>query len=192
MKLALLEASSGKIGSVVDRFVLFCYHYDPKTRSYSMVINRVDDGGLCVEWFCFLAVIWLFFGGGKRRKKRSQTLHMFNEAFAGTLPIQGTDVAARWDTLYYFLIVTECFLFRSCRRRDDLLRVELSPPSRSTRPSTSPEAIFSKRSGSLFPRFFSLSLAGAIRVYHDMKTAPSDAYEIKVIGKQWLWHVSLR
>ena len=24
-------------------------------------------------------------------------------------------------------------------------------------------------------------------VYRDMKTAPSDAYEIKVIGKQWLW-----
>ena len=29
---------------------------------------------------------------------------MFNQAFAGTLPIQGTDVAIHWDLLYNFLV----------------------------------------------------------------------------------------
>src|SRR5271154_5682416 len=36
---------------------------------------------------------------------------MFNEAFAGALPLQGTDIAAKWDTLYYFLIGISVFFF---------------------------------------------------------------------------------
>jgi protein SCO1/2 len=40
-RLALLEASSGKIGTVIDRLLLFCYRYDPITRKYSMVITKV-------------------------------------------------------------------------------------------------------------------------------------------------------
>lgn len=35
MRLALVEASQGKIGSPVDQFLLFCYHYDPATGKYS-------------------------------------------------------------------------------------------------------------------------------------------------------------
>jgi protein SCO1/2 len=40
-RLALLEASNGKIGSVVDRILLFCYRYDPQTRRYSIYLTRV-------------------------------------------------------------------------------------------------------------------------------------------------------
>ncbi len=36
VKLALLEASKGKIGNLVDRFLMFCYHYDPKGRQYAL------------------------------------------------------------------------------------------------------------------------------------------------------------
>ena len=71
MKLALLEASNGKIGSVVDRFVLFCYHYDPKTRSYSMVINRVMTAsctGTALFFGGYLAVFWR-----REKKKRKNT-----------------------------------------------------------------------------------------------------------------------
>jgi protein SCO1/2 len=41
MKLALTEASAGKIGSVVDQVILFCYHYDPQTGKYGLAIFRV-------------------------------------------------------------------------------------------------------------------------------------------------------
>lgn len=34
VKLALLEAGEGRIGSVVERFVLTCFRYDPATRRY--------------------------------------------------------------------------------------------------------------------------------------------------------------
>lgn len=41
LKLALLEASEGKIGSVVDRFLLFCYHYDPKGKEYALFATNL-------------------------------------------------------------------------------------------------------------------------------------------------------
>jgi protein SCO1 len=46
LRLALLEAGQGKIGSLVDRFLMFCYHYDPKGRKYAlMAINLMKLGG---------------------------------------------------------------------------------------------------------------------------------------------------
>jgi len=41
LRLALLEAGQGKIGTVVDRFLLFCYRYDPNSRSYSVYLFNV-------------------------------------------------------------------------------------------------------------------------------------------------------
>jgi protein SCO1 len=40
LRLALVEASEGKIGSVVDSLLLYCYHYDPMTGRYGLVIMR--------------------------------------------------------------------------------------------------------------------------------------------------------
>ena len=38
LKLALVEASEGRIGTLVDQALLFCYHYDPETGKYGLVI----------------------------------------------------------------------------------------------------------------------------------------------------------
>ncbi len=40
VRLALVEASAGKIGSIADNLLLFCYHYDPMTGRYGFVIMR--------------------------------------------------------------------------------------------------------------------------------------------------------
>ena len=41
MRLALVEASANKVGSPVDAILLFCFHYDPLTGKYGLVIARV-------------------------------------------------------------------------------------------------------------------------------------------------------
>lgn len=41
LKLALVEASAGQVGSVVDQALLFCYHYDPQTGRYGFVIMNI-------------------------------------------------------------------------------------------------------------------------------------------------------
>src|SRR4029079_3090899 len=41
LELALVEASSGKIGSPVARVLLFCYDYDAATGRYTLAIVRL-------------------------------------------------------------------------------------------------------------------------------------------------------
>jgi protein SCO1 len=41
MRLGLVDASAGKIGSPIDHVLLFCYHYDPSTAKYSASILRI-------------------------------------------------------------------------------------------------------------------------------------------------------
>jgi protein SCO1 len=41
LRLALVEASAGKVGSAVDAVLLYCYHYDPLTGRYGVVVRRV-------------------------------------------------------------------------------------------------------------------------------------------------------
>lgn len=46
LKFALMESSEGRIGSVVDQVLLYCYHYEPATGTYSLVVmNAVRMGG---------------------------------------------------------------------------------------------------------------------------------------------------
>ncbi len=41
LRLALVEASSNKLGTVTDQLLLFCYHYDPTTGKYGLLIMRL-------------------------------------------------------------------------------------------------------------------------------------------------------
>lgn len=61
MRLALVEAGEGKIGNIVDQFMLFCFHYDAAAQKYVLLAqNLMKLGGaimLAVLAF-FMAVFW--------------------------------------------------------------------------------------------------------------------------------------
>jgi protein SCO1 len=40
LRLALVEASAGHVGTAVDSLLLYCYHYDPMTGRYGLAIMR--------------------------------------------------------------------------------------------------------------------------------------------------------
>jgi protein SCO1 len=40
LRLALVEASDGKVGSVADTLLLYCFHYDPMTGRYGVAVMR--------------------------------------------------------------------------------------------------------------------------------------------------------
>jgi len=40
LRFGIVEASAGKVGSVVDSLLLYCYHYDPVMGRYGLVIMR--------------------------------------------------------------------------------------------------------------------------------------------------------
>ena len=41
LRLGLIEASAKKIASPIDQLLLFCYHYDPATGKYSLLITNI-------------------------------------------------------------------------------------------------------------------------------------------------------
>ncbi len=41
LRLGLVEAASGRIGSKVDQVLLLCFHYDPVTGKYGLIITRI-------------------------------------------------------------------------------------------------------------------------------------------------------
>ena len=41
VRLGLIEAAADKIGSPIDQLLLFCYHYDPTTGKYNLLVARV-------------------------------------------------------------------------------------------------------------------------------------------------------
>jgi protein SCO1/2 len=50
VRLGLVEASEGKIGTLTDHALLYCYQYDPMTGKYGVVVMNVlrAAGGLTV------------------------------------------------------------------------------------------------------------------------------------------------
>jgi protein SCO1 len=41
LRLSLVEASANKLGTIIDQALLFCYHYDPVTGRYSLLVLKV-------------------------------------------------------------------------------------------------------------------------------------------------------
>jgi protein SCO1 len=62
VRLGLVEASQGKIGSLTDQALLYCYQYDPMTGKYGLVVMNVmrAAGGLTVLILViFMSVMFL-------------------------------------------------------------------------------------------------------------------------------------
>jgi protein SCO1/2 len=75
VRLGLVEASQGKIGTSTDHALLYCYQYDPMTGKYGVVVMNVlrAAGGLTVLVLgLFMAMMFL------RERKRSAGLSQEN------------------------------------------------------------------------------------------------------------------
>ncbi|HXJ35174.1 MAG TPA: SCO family protein [Candidatus Eisenbacteria bacterium] len=59
LRLAMVEASANKIGTVVDQLLLFCFHYDPATGRYSrLALDAVRAGGVVTIVALGAAIGW--------------------------------------------------------------------------------------------------------------------------------------
>lgn len=72
MRLGLVDASAGKIGSPIDHVLLFCYHYDPSSATYSASILRMIRLGGILTVLCILGGIWIF----RRREVRAANTNL--------------------------------------------------------------------------------------------------------------------
>lgn len=71
LRLALVDASAGGIGSPLDKLLLFCYHYDPDARRYlitPMGVMRLGGAFTVLLLGTFLLTFW-------RRERRNSVVH---------------------------------------------------------------------------------------------------------------------
>lgn len=67
LRLAVTEAAAGKVGDIIDKIVLFCFHYDPVGNQYSVAAFRVMQvGGVAMIG---LMALWLIPFWLRRQKK---------------------------------------------------------------------------------------------------------------------------
>jgi len=66
LRLGLVEAADGKIGNLVDRVLLYCFHYDPETGKYGAAVMRLVRAGAIL----ILAAIAGFLIVSLRREKK--------------------------------------------------------------------------------------------------------------------------
>jgi len=69
LRLSLVEASEGKIGSSVDRFILTCFHYDSYAGKYTPVAMTIMRGGGVVTVLVIAVVIGALIVREKRRER---------------------------------------------------------------------------------------------------------------------------
>jgi len=68
LRLGLVEAARERIGSVADQFLLFCYHYDPATGKYGMVVLNIVRAGGIATVLALCAFWWIMHVRERRRK----------------------------------------------------------------------------------------------------------------------------
>ena len=74
LRLALVQSSQDKIGSVVDQVLLFCCTYDPDTGKYHALIARVLAicGGITI--LLIGGGLWLLFKVGEKQRQDAQAV----------------------------------------------------------------------------------------------------------------------
>lgn len=83
VRLGLVDASAGKIGTPVDHLLLFCYQYDPTKARYSATVLTVIRMGGVVTLFC-MAIGFVIF---RRREHRPGA----SGSSSAETPTQGAD-----------------------------------------------------------------------------------------------------
>ena len=60
LRYAIVEASGGKVGNATDTLLLYCYHYDPMTGRYGLVVMRalrIAGGATVLALGAFIVVM---------------------------------------------------------------------------------------------------------------------------------------
>jgi protein SCO1/2 len=68
LRLSVTQASEGKVGSIMDQVILFCFKYDPKTGQYGFAAIVLLKGGVILA--VLILAVWL--GLAFRRESRKK------------------------------------------------------------------------------------------------------------------------
>ena len=71
LRMALVDASAGRIGNPVDRLLLYCYHYDPTSGKYGLVVLNVIRLGGVVTVVALGSFVLVMVSRERRRNRKA-------------------------------------------------------------------------------------------------------------------------
>jgi len=75
LRLGLVEAAAGKIGTAVDQVLLYCFHYDPATGKYGLAaLNAVRAGGVLTALAMLCYMCFMFAQDAKKKRVNARGL----------------------------------------------------------------------------------------------------------------------
>jgi len=78
-RMAIVEASGGRVGTSFDKVLMSCYRYDPAKRRYApfvMGFMRIGAGTVCLALIGLLTVLWRKELAMKRQRERQRQGHL--------------------------------------------------------------------------------------------------------------------
>lgn len=75
MRLALTEASAGKLGSSVERVLLFCFHYDANAYGYVLATRRLMSAAGALTIIVLAFFLFRYWRSDNRRPERPEEAH---------------------------------------------------------------------------------------------------------------------
>ncbi|MGE0104367.1 MAG: cytochrome c oxidase subunit II [Blastocatellales bacterium] len=206
LRFGLLEASDGKIGSLADQIILYCYQYDPTRGTYGLVLMRVLRIFAGLTLVSIIGLI-LFLRYKVKKKEASQNMQSPGSGKPDSrigyshmiflplpfiqipfMPEQASTFAWEVDLFYLFLaaltaffsigvaIFATVFMIKYKRRRADEI------------PEQVEGAMALEITWTVIPFLISMFIfAWGAKLYYQMYKPPTEALEIFVTGKQWMW-----
>ena len=200
MRLGLVDASAGKIGTPIDRVLLFCYQYDPSSATYSACYfenhpaGRNTHGTLHRRRHSDFSRRDATQAGMKRAQprrhfKRTRSTLSVQAQFP-LIPEQASNFAPAVDLLMLFIVaiclffavaITAAviyFFFKYERKHQTEIGVPIHGDMRL------------ETAWIVVPLVLAMAMFawGAV-VYVDFRHSPGDTLDIYVVGKQWMWKV---
>jgi cytochrome c oxidase subunit II len=206
LRFGVMDASEGKVGSLAEQIILYCYQYDPLRGSYSLVLMRVLRI-FGIMTLATLVALFLFLRHKTKQKEAEWAKHLAdagkNDSKVGYthmsllpcllisipfMPEQASNFALEIDLLYFFLVALTVvisvaigvavvyFAIKYRRRSDD----EIPEPIEG--------AMKLEIAWTVIPFIISMFIfVWGAKLYFQMYTPPAEALEIFVTGKQWMW-----
>ncbi len=84
VRLSLVEASAGKVGNTIDRFILMCFQYDPESGSYAFFARNLMKVGGALTVLVLGAAIFMVL-----RRERTRERLLQNDEEAALAELQG-------------------------------------------------------------------------------------------------------
>jgi cytochrome c oxidase subunit 2 len=196
LRLGLVEASEGKIGSPVDQIMLLCYHYDAATGKYAvMVTNSLRIGGVIIVLLIVTLFFWLQRRVRKGKPGRDATRTVAGFAVVPILalflpftPDQASSMSGQVDALYAFLLGVAFFFGTLIAGLEIFFAIRYRRRSKNEFPPATTQSLKLEIAWTVIPFIIAMIIfVWGAKLYFDIYRNPSDAVDVYVTAKQWMW-----